>query len=890
MRRVTRSTVLVLIAMLAPSLFASQSSPVDADVVRATLDNGLRVVIIRDRLAPVVTVEDNYLVGANETPDGFPGMAHAQEHMAFRGCAGVSADQIAAIYAQLGGYGNADTQQTITQYFTTVPATDLDVALRIDAACMQDIDDAEAEWAQEKGAIQQEVARDLSQPTYKFLTRLNEDLFSGTPYAHDALGTRESFEATTGEMLKTFYRSWYAPNNAILVIAGDVDPPAVVSRVRELYGSIQRRSLPARPTVSLPPVKHESFTLDSNLPYTLAFIAYRMPGTDSPEYAAAKVLADVLASQRADLYALVPEGKALETQFELAETYPKASVGLAVAVLPAAATPDGVVSSMTAIISSYAEKGLPSELIDAAKRSEIASAEFQRNSIPDLAATWSQALAAEDRLSPDEEVEAIRRVSVSDVNRVAKQYLVGDLSITATLVPKPSGEPVSSKGFGGGEQLTSAPTKPVVLPPWAESALSTLQVPRIAPTWTDMTLPNGIRLVVKTDKTSPTITLVGNVRHEPRLQAPRDRDGLADLLGELFSYGTTTLDRLAFQKALDDIAATETAGYDFSLRVLRGDFSRGVELLADNLLRPALPETAFAVVRQQTAEFLAGQMKSPGHRADRALATALLPPRDPGLREATPETVSAITVDDVRRYHAATFRPDLTTIVVIGDVTAQDARTTVAKWFGGWKVSAVKPLLDLPRVPPNAAAEVTVPDPTAVQASVTLAQEVRLTRFDVDYYALQVGNHVLGGGFYATRLYRDLRQEAGLVYTVDDNLTSDKTRSVYTVSYGCDPPNVSKARDLIVRDLRSMQVDPVTDQELHQAKALLLRQMPLRESSEEAVAGGLLARAQMGLPLDEPARSAERYFGMTADAVRAAFAKWIRPDGFVQVVRAPASQ
>src|SRR5437762_7531807 len=107
---------------------------------------------------------------------------------------------------------------------------------------------------------------------------------------------------------------------------------------------------------------------------------------------------------------------------------------------------------------------------------------------------------------------------------------------------------------------------------------------------------------------------------------------------------------------------------------------------------------------------------------------------------------------------------------------------------------------------------------------------VPINRFDRDYYALQLGNHVLGGGFYATRLYHDLRQEAGLVYTVDDSLTASRTRSVYNVTYGCDPQNVSKARDLIVRDLRAMQTDNVTAQELQQAKALLLRQMPLRES------------------------------------------------------------
>src|SRR5215469_3248582 len=110
--------------------------PAASNVTRQTLSNGLQVVIVQDRFAPVVTVEENYLAGGDETPAGFPGMAHAQEHMAFRGCAGVSADQIAAIYAQLGGRNNADTQQNVTQYFATVPSEDLELALRMDAACM----------------------------------------------------------------------------------------------------------------------------------------------------------------------------------------------------------------------------------------------------------------------------------------------------------------------------------------------------------------------------------------------------------------------------------------------------------------------------------------------------------------------------------------------------------------------------------------------------------------------------------------------------------------------------------------------------------------------------------------------------------------------------------
>jgi len=439
---------------------AGAQSQTDANVTRATLDNGLRVVIVRDPLAPVVTVENNYLVGGNETPKGFPGMAHAQEHMAFRGCSGLSADQIAAIYAQLGGYMDADTQQNITQYYVTVPAQDLDVALRVDAACMANVDDSQQQWLQERGAIEQEVARDLSSPQYKLLMRLNKELFAGTPYEDDPLGTKDSFDQTTGEMLKEFYGKWYAPNNSILVVAGDVDPPAVLAKIKQYYGSIPRRDVPGRPEVNLKPVASDSFVIDSNLPYLLTAIAYRFPGTDSPDYAAARVLADVLLSQRGNLYALVPAGKALFAGFQLGETYPKASVAFALAALPAGASADGIVAEMKKIVADYATNGVPADLVDAAKKGEVAGAEFSRNSIPGLASWWSQALAAEGKQSPEEDVAAIKAVTLDDVNRVAKKYLLGQNSITATLKPTPSGEPVQSRDLGARSQPHRRPPSP----------------------------------------------------------------------------------------------------------------------------------------------------------------------------------------------------------------------------------------------------------------------------------------------------------------------------------------------------------------------------------------------------------------------------------------------
>src|SRR6184192_2025749 len=224
------------------ALAATGPAATDAPgVVRATLDNGLRVIIVRNTLAPVVATAVNYMVGSDEAPVGFPGTAHAEEHMMFRGSPGLSADQLADIGSVVGGDFNANTREGITQYLFTVPAEDLDVALHIEALRMRAVLYSPQEWRHERGAIEQEVAQDLSEPAYVLFEKLRASMFAGTPYAHDALGTRPSFEKTSARMLKSFHDTWYAPNNAILVIAGDLDPVATLSEVKLLFGDIRAK-------------------------------------------------------------------------------------------------------------------------------------------------------------------------------------------------------------------------------------------------------------------------------------------------------------------------------------------------------------------------------------------------------------------------------------------------------------------------------------------------------------------------------------------------------------------------------------------------------------------------------------------------------------------------
>lgn len=859
----------------------------DAGVLRATLENGLRVVIVRNTLAPVVSVVVNYLAGSDEAPVGFPGMAHAQEHMMFRGSPGLSGDQLAYLDAALGGMSNAATQQSVTQYLNTVPAKDLELVLHIEAIRMRGVSDDQGSWAKERGAIEQEVARDLSVPEYVLYTKLLKALFHGTPYSHDALGTRASFDKTTGSMLKAFYDRWYAPNNAALVIVGDVRPDAVLARVRHLFGGIPRKDLPARPVIRPGAVQAQTIRGTTDSAKGMVIAAFRLPGYDSPDYAALSLLTDVLDSERGGLYALAADGRALATDVE-ADFLPQAGLIYVVAEFPKGGDPGTLTRQVKAVLQHAVQAGFADDLVAAAKRREALALEQQKGSIEKLAEAWSLAVAVEGRRSPEDDIEAMARVSAGDVDRVARKYLNLDHAVYAILTPEASGKPVTGRGFGGAESFAPEHPGRVEVPDWARRTLGSVSVPASTVHPVDETLPNGLRLIVQPTSTGDAVSVYGGVRSEPVLEAAPGKDGVDPVMDRLFDYGTATQDRLAFRRALDALGANESAGTDFSVVVLREHLGRALQLLADNELHPAFRQADFAIVRRQIAAQVAGELDSPGYLTRRALLRALYPADDPKLRQATPETVLGLTVPDVQAYYRRVFRPDMTTIVVVGEVDPAQVKALIARYFGDWKARGPKPDVDLPRVPRSPPSMTVIPDQSRVQDRVILAQTLGMDRFDPDYYRLELGNHVLGGGFYATRLYRDLRERNGLVYTVSASISASRTRAVYVVALACDPENVSRARRIVEQDLGAMQAEAVTTPELRQAKALLMTETALGEASVSEIARGLLARAQLGLPLDEPTVAARRYMALSAKQVEAAFARRLRLKSLAEVVQGPA--
>ncbi len=855
-------------------------------VTRATLANGLRIVVVHDSLAPVVTAMLNYKVGSNDQP--IAGLAHATEHMMFRGSKALSSSQLMDAIDITGGSFNADTQSEITQYYFTVPSQYLDIALNLERSRATGALMSQAQWNDERKAITQEVTQDNSNAFYRLVTKMEQTLLARTPYAKNGLGTVYDFAHTINQpQILEFYNTWYRPNNAVYVIVGNVDGPATVARIRQLFGDIPAAKLPPREPVKLGPLTTHLYHDFSDQPFTAVLLGYRLPGFTSKDFAAANILADILNSQRGDLFALTAEGKALGSEFQL-QPFAKVSVGLALMAVPITTKPEDADKLMRAVIENYRKWGVPADLVRASIRREIAQLEYNATSIQGLASEWSDAVAAQGLNSPDDTIAAYKRVTPADVNRLFRTDLASSRVVAAYAVPKNLGKMSAGSGTLAKENNSIPPSKHEPLPIWARTVLTHLQVPAQTLHPVQAGLPNGLRIIVQPEHSTSTVTVTGEIENNGQVQAPAGKEGVGAVTGDLFAYGTSSRDRLAYQSELDSIAANEQAGTSFSIQMLSNDFEHGVQLLADNELHPRFVPQYFTIVTSQEVGALTGEVNSPDHLAAVATAKGLYPPGDPAQRFATAATVGALSLDDVKQYYARAYRPDLTTIVVVGDVTPARALHVVAKYFGAWSARGPKPQTEPPAVPANKGGATDVPATGRVQSSVQLIETTAIKRTSPDWPALQVADTILTGGFYSSLLYHDLREVKGYVYYVSSGLSTEKTRSTFSVSYGSDPAKILPAQQLVVADLRRMQSQLVAADRLLRAKAQLMGDIPIGLESYEGVGSTLQHYASLELPLNQNLIDARHELSVTAAQVAAAMRRWIRPSDFVRVVTGPS--
>ena len=307
-------TLVLALALLTAALGGPPAGAQSNAYQTKTLANGLQVVVVEDHAAPVAQEQMWYRFGSLYETPGKTGLAHALEHMNFRGTPSLSGAGLDDVAARHGAEVNAQTENDTTHFYYLLPSDKVELAIHIDADRMTHLLLRQSDWALEKGAVLGEIESDYSQPIFKLYDAVRRAAFPNSPYGLTALGNKADVEAATAADLRTYYSEWYHPNNATLVVTGDVKAADIFRWAEQYFGKIPSR--PVAPVVSPPPLppapQNATANVTADYPYVVDDITYRTEGDLDPGQAATNVLASLIDNERSPFYkALVERGLVL---------------------------------------------------------------------------------------------------------------------------------------------------------------------------------------------------------------------------------------------------------------------------------------------------------------------------------------------------------------------------------------------------------------------------------------------------------------------------------------------------------------------------------------------------------------------------------------------------
>jgi len=880
------AAVVLLCSPLQPLAAGAAQSTVPAPQSR-TLANGLKVVVIEDHAAPVAQVHMWYRFGALDETPGKTGLAHALEHMMFRGTHDLSSAGLDDMTARFGGEVNAQTENEITHYYFVIPADRVDTIVHLEADRMRNLKLDAADWNIERGAVLGEYAEKHSNPVSSFIFNVNQRVYPGSRLGATSLGAKADIEKATVADLRRYYDAWYRPNNATLVVTGDVDAAAVFAEAQRYFGPIASAPLPARRQYALHPATATSYTERSNFPYTMVDEAYAAPG-DAKPYEHDQVRNDValgaMFNPRGPFRALVEQGLVLGYNPTPLEDR-RASVVHVMLVVAPGHKPAEVRAAYEKIMAGVLAKGLDADLFDASKRSQLASMTYARDSIVGLGDAIGANMVFPGDTDPSEFDALYGAITRDEATAVARR-VYAKASVVAVLQPggfnaaeaQPPSSVTSSVTDSFGDRTSNGP---LVQPAWMKAALAKPLALRSAVDPVVTTLPNGLRLLVQRVATNPTVFVDGLVRTSPTFD-PRGKEGLGEVTSALMDWGSAKYDYDAQRKLADDRAADISFGTTFSAHGRATDFPALLDALADDVRHPLLPASKFDLVRSQLAAFAGRRALQAGYEAQRQFDAALYPVGDPVLRVPTERSIGAVTLDDVKAYHAQYARPDLTTLVVVGDVDPAQVAQQVQRAFGDWAASGPKPDPHLPSIPlpaPQTRVVTTASQDVAVQLGAPA-----LPRTSPDFDPLTLANAIYGAnGSLESRLFREVREKRGLVYGASSSLEANRDRGTFTVSFSAVPSKIDAAEALVRAELKRMQTDEVSAEELARAKTRVVASQLNAEQATASIATDLLRIGLDDLPPSYYATLADRYASITAADVRRAAQTYFHPDNLVEV-------
>ena len=858
----------------------------DKNVYTTRLHNGLQVVVVEDHAAPVVQTAIYYRFGSLYETPGKTGLAHALEHMMFRGTSEISAGGLDDIVARLGAQMNGQTDYDYTEFYFLMPADKYQIALAIEADRMQHALLRQSDWNVERLAVLNEIEGDQSSPFFNLLSRVRAAAYPGLPAGRTPVGHRRDVERATVKDIARYYHEWYAPNNATLVVAGDVTPRAVFAVARKDFGPIPARKLPnfrpAHPVAATGKVVEAQFPF----PFEVLDLAYAVPGDKEPGEPAISTLATLIANQRGPFYqALVETNIALAVEAN-ADTQLRGGLMNVFIVLNPGHTSEEAQAVFQHTMDAVLKSGFAPGIVTAAKRQTIAERVFSADSIGgygDLVG-YTYGVVGEKVHAEDARLAAL---TPADLLAAARKYLATP-NVVGHLRPSdspPKGESQKSSTAASDNFSSRAPSGPIIEPKWIREAVRKPTTARSKLHPTMFVLPNGLKVIVQEKTDRPTVYVSGSIASSPAF-VPPGHEGTVRLASTVANFGSEHYGFNTLRKVTDDIGAAVELGQTFSAHGFAQDFGTLLNVLADGEEHPTFPEHWLRLQREQLANSINTENDISGVMIDRAFLERLLAPNDPGLRYATPISVASITRDDLLAYTKAYWRPDLTTIAIVGDITPEQARAEVERAFGSWKNAGPKP--DIAQMPLPAAHRGYAYIGTAANQVFLKLGQPAIPRTSPDYYAFSVLNQILGGGgFFESRLWQDLRQRRGLVYSVQSTFEADRDRGDFQIELSARPGKVLPAIAIIRQQLERLRDHPVTQTELAEAKTRLVSSALLAQQSADAQVGELLTIATNGLPLDYYATLNDRYAGITAADVQRVARKYLRPNRLIEIFAGP---
>jgi zinc protease len=374
---------------------------------------------------------------------------------------------------------------------------------------------------------------------------------------------------------------------------------------------------------------------------------------------------------------------------------------------------------------------------------------------------------------------------------------------------------------------------------------------------------------------------------------PPDRAGLASLTAALLTEGTRTRSAEDISEAIDFIGASFGASADrdyalLTLRVLKKDLATGLEILTDVLQNPAFKPSEIERQREAALASIRAAQENPTYVAMRAFQETVFEGEPYGhIVSGTESSVPRITRQDIVRFYEAYYRPPRTTIVVVGDITTNEARAAFGGALPAWGGDE-GPRFVYPEPPSNAVRKRVEINKNVTQAAVVIGHR-GVRRSNPDYEALMVMNYVLGGGGFSSRLMERIRTQEGLVYSVSSDFSANEWRGAFRILLQTKNESVSRAMELVRQEVERIRSEPVTDEEIEEAKRYLTGSFPLRLDSIGEIAQFIAEVSFFGLGDDYAEQYLRKIAGVSKEDVLRVARQYIHPEDLIEVVVADLS-